>query len=362
MENYDYVVLIDENGQPYIAHSFKSRVSSGWGKVKGAGKRAYGAARTAGSKAHKYLLKVGQGVKAKYAYSPEEVDALLGRGKRAVKNAGEKISSGAKKAGAAVKRAGIKAADKLGVDDRIRANKTNEMFQNNKNTQTFIAKQDAKEAYEATPLGKAEGFLKRAGDIAKRYGSMTLGAIKTAPGRVKEAADKAADKLGVDERYRLKNAEDLVRSFKEGIDKGEKPTASTLKGAYDYLATARKDYADTPLGKAEGAARKAGAAAKAAANKIDETIDTARQNAADRREASRKAKYAASRMGDSEAGQTRADSRTTKAVMNYNNALKEYNKVQNTGGEDEASAYWALVAAEREYERITGQKPPKRGK
>lgn len=64
----DYVVLFDENGKPYVAHSAQGSVNSG--------------VRTVGKATHKYLLKVGEGAKARYAYTKEEVDALLGRGKR----------------------------------------------------------------------------------------------------------------------------------------------------------------------------------------------------------------------------------------------------------------------------------------
>ena len=335
MEYRDYVILFDENGQPYIAHSWKSA----WGKVKSGAKRAYGAAKSGGSKAHKYLMKVGKGAKAKYAYTKEEVDALLGRGKRAASKAMTGIKSGAD----AVKRAGIKAADKLGVDDRIRANKTNEIFQNNKNTQTFIAKQDAKEAYEATPLGKAEGFLKRAGDVAKRYGSMTLGAIKSTPGKV-------ADKLGFDERQRLKEAEEATENDKYNPRR------------YHERAAARAEYENTALGKAEGAARKAGAAAKAAAGKVKDAAKDAAREGSEKLSSRRASKMAERGVGSAAmAAQVAGTNKDhSKAISDYNTALKEYNKVKNTMGEDHDSAYWALVAAEREYERVTGRKPPKK--
>ena len=345
MEYRDYVILFDENGQPYIAHSWKSA----WGKVKSGAKRAYGAARSGGSKAHKYLMKVGEGAKAKYAYTKEEVDALLGRGRRAAskamagaKSAAGKASSGIKSGADAVKRAGIKAADKLGVDDRIRANKTNEIFQNNKNAQTFIAKQDAKEAYEATPLGKAEGFLKRAGDIAKRYGSMTLGAIKSTPGKV-------ADKLGFDERQRLKEAEEATENDKYNPRR------------YHERAAARAEYENTALGKAEGAARKAGAAAKAAAGKVKDAAKDAARETSEKLSSRRASQMAKRGVGSAAmAAQVAGTNKDhSKAISDYNTALKEYNKVKNTIGEDHDSAYWALVAAEREYERVTGRKPPK---
>ena len=50
----DYIIMIDQNGQPYIEHSW----ADVWKK-----------------KAHKYLLKIGEGAKARYFYTQAEIDA-----------------------------------------------------------------------------------------------------------------------------------------------------------------------------------------------------------------------------------------------------------------------------------------------
>lgn len=63
----DYVVLFDENGQPYIAHA--------WGK----------------GTAHKYIEKWGEGAKARYFYTKQELEAALGRGREAVSRAADKV-------------------------------------------------------------------------------------------------------------------------------------------------------------------------------------------------------------------------------------------------------------------------------
>ena len=52
----DYIIVYDENGQAYIEHAFWNRK----GQTK---------------KNHKYLLKIGEGVKARYFYTKAEVDA-----------------------------------------------------------------------------------------------------------------------------------------------------------------------------------------------------------------------------------------------------------------------------------------------
>ena len=62
MEYRDYIILIDENGQPYIAHGW-------WDGAKSGAKKVFSGIKNAGSTAHKYLLKVGEGAKAQYAFS-----------------------------------------------------------------------------------------------------------------------------------------------------------------------------------------------------------------------------------------------------------------------------------------------------
>lgn len=61
----DYIVAIDEYGQPYIAHALKN---------------------------HKYLMKIGEGTKARYLYTQAEVSAYLQGLKRNVTGKAESIN------------------------------------------------------------------------------------------------------------------------------------------------------------------------------------------------------------------------------------------------------------------------------
>ena len=70
----DYILLIDEAGQPYIAHGLWSSAKS---VAKKAGSAVKSTATSAGRSAHKYLMKVGEGAKARYFYTKAEIDALL---------------------------------------------------------------------------------------------------------------------------------------------------------------------------------------------------------------------------------------------------------------------------------------------
>ena len=79
MYNNDYIIAVDENGQPYIAHAY---ATDGKGENYGRGVQN---ARTLGGKLHAYLQKVKTKTgKWRYLYTPEEVAAL---GRRAAKRA-----------------------------------------------------------------------------------------------------------------------------------------------------------------------------------------------------------------------------------------------------------------------------------
>lgn len=114
-----YSILIDENGQPYIAHSLWERVKSGAGKaastVKVAGTKASSAAKSASSRAHKYIEKIGEGAKARYFYTQEELRAFYDRGKAAASSTADKAKSAAKSGRKALKIAKDRAEDLIGV-------------------------------------------------------------------------------------------------------------------------------------------------------------------------------------------------------------------------------------------------------
>lgn len=89
MNNGDYVILIDENGQPYIAHSVFTK--------------ARDAAKSAARSAHKYVAKIGEGAKARYFYTQEELKAFYNRGKAAAGKAAEAVRGAATKAATTAK-------------------------------------------------------------------------------------------------------------------------------------------------------------------------------------------------------------------------------------------------------------------
>lgn len=68
----DYIVLVDESGKPYIAHALTSvggsSKSKGFGKGRGWRENV------------KYIAKWGEGAKAKYFYTREQLEAAMHQG------------------------------------------------------------------------------------------------------------------------------------------------------------------------------------------------------------------------------------------------------------------------------------------
>ena len=195
----DYVILIDSFGQPYIAHSIGSRFKSAAGKVK-SGVKSAGEGMGRGWRAStKYLLKVGEGAKAQYAYTQAEVDRLMGRGRQAAGAAAEKV----------------------------------------KQTATNAA-QKGRDAL-STAGSKAKDYSARASSAISRHGSETLKSVKDYASR---AVDKAKDIAGVDERERRDKAWDNLGSR---ID----TSSEKSRDAWKDFEKARSEYLKTPLGKIE---------------------------------------------------------------------------------------------------------------
>ena len=157
MNDNDYIVMIDENGQPYLAHAFgdsvKNFASTMNRKIRnnvGKGSRA--------SKDHKYLMRVDNYFapgKHLYLYTQDEVNAYMGRNGN---KAGSRTLSN-------------RIRDKLGWDERsarddARANADSSIG-------AGIRYKAAQDAYNKTALGKLE-------NLGNRVKKTTLGAIRGA--------------------------------------------------------------------------------------------------------------------------------------------------------------------------------------
>ena len=316
MKYSDYIVTIDENGQPYIEH-----VS--WGGVKSSVKGA-------ANRAHKYLLKVGEGAKAQYAYTKEEVDRLLGRGRQKVKDvtgatAKEKrdkayadMVRSSRDAGRAQTRAASSAVNVAKLDsvrreaiEQKQAARVNALSAINNNYNAGITDNHAKAA-----LRDAGRDYQNAKDNASKW--ITTNKDYEALDAAKEKYDRALD----DRRRAMSERKIAEKEEKEAISKYdhaehdvvpkanatiradqkakdaaddadyEKRWADYYKRQYEQ---ASEDYSKTPLAKVKEAASSAKDKASDAIDKVKGVASSAKDKASD---AVDKAKNAASSAKD----------------------------------------------------------------
>lgn len=160
MNQNDYVILFDENGQPYIAHA-------GW--LDNAKNVITNAAQQVANKAkgvgrgvrqnHKYILKVFENGKTRYFYKQEEVKAYYEAKKRGIKNAAEYAQNAASKAGNAAKSAfreatGQAARERMDEAANRRDTEAANMQANKQNLE--ISRSNAQSARQATREAEAE--------------------------------------------------------------------------------------------------------------------------------------------------------------------------------------------------------------
>lgn len=202
MYDNDYIVLIDENGQPYIAHDWRDRIRS-------APAAARNAVRTAGRRAVKYIEKIGN----RYFYDADELKAYY-----------ENLRKGAKR--------------------------------------TYeTAKNKATSAYKSAKKGISTG-IDRAQDIAKKAYSGAKDASKKAIEKAKiayEAAKSTFKKYGEMAYSAIDNATDEIGDR-------AKVAAKTISEYADTKLDDIKDFAVDTYVDARNTARDAGGRVKEAAS------------------------------------------------------------------------------------------------
>jgi hypothetical protein len=209
MYNNDYIVMIDENGQPFIAHAFGDKAKAAWGSLSG--------------RAVKYKDKlIGPNGKVRYIY-----DEVVGNNaKRSYETAQKNYWASKNKYG-----------PNKGEGSRTRG------------LREAVEASQAK--YERTLRGRAEKLGKqvrsksrRAKITMQKYGRKTLSSIKDAPDRIK-------DKLGYDEREAYQKA--LTR-YRNERRQGKPQTEAQREGHWQtgkQLDAAKEAYDKTTLAKIE---------------------------------------------------------------------------------------------------------------
>ena len=313
-EYSDYVILIDENGQPYIAHSIFSNA-----RQKGA----------------KYIQKIKDGAKTRYFYTKAELEAYYNKGKQATKEAASKAKSVTReitgkaakdrldaaqkdyryksltdkatsyllntnldKRDAAVAKGDNKSAEKYQkeadkwfdkrwhteLNDPETAYKTGQIYTRegtyDKRVDAYSDYRKAITEYEKTPLAKIEkaaDVINRGKDIVKEYASDKIAQIK--------------DILGYDEKQRYEDARDywdrtinltrpdnLVRRTEDGAIDNEANSKQQRDAAMD-LESRKIEYYNTPIGKIPEAREKINTAYDRAYNRVTDKIDEIRSSA-----------------------------------------------------------------------------------
>lgn len=241
MYDNDYIVLIDENDQPYIAHAWRDWVQS----APAAGKNA---ARTAGRRAVKYIEKIGD----RYFYTQDELKAyynnMRGAVSNAAKNASGRVGNAVNNTRNAVnrvaRRATEKARDALGYDefdryerawDRTAAAK--QRAEANPNSAYAQAEKDRAEAAEArahdeylrTPLGRAR-------DVASRIQEMG-DSVKDVASRAREAGNNVKDTVGTAVNNTINRAKERkeIADTSNWIKKNAKTKGISEEESYNQL-------------------------------------------------------------------------------------------------------------------------------
>lgn len=259
----DYVILVDENGQPYIAH----------------GERYQRFRNALKNRAHKYLEKFPNLYRAgatAYAYTEDQV--------RQMRNYAR---TGGRKAVAAAKRAGRYIDDHdAGLTERIQAGRLSRKAKRvgkkdrdageAMNAEASRLRRQAKSEYESSGA-------KKAADTVKKYGSTSLNAVKNAGKKAARYIDdhdagltealearrlssksKIASRKGYNDDatdYSLRAAELRNQSREEYNNSGVKKAVDKARTAGNKASTAVK-----------GAGTKAGGSVKNAVNKARTTI------------------------------------------------------------------------------------------
>ena len=149
----DYFIGVDRDGQPYIAHA--------WGRANGA---------------HKYIAKIGEGAKARYFYTQEELRAFQQGGRQKAQNAVNK------------------AKDKVGINQRSQFKNAQNTAMKTGHGSDWDKANDARSAYEKTALGKAENKLYKTKSKVENKAWDAVNKAKTTTDRMKEEFRKKDNK------------------------------------------------------------------------------------------------------------------------------------------------------------------------
>lgn len=199
----DYIIAVDRDGQPYIAHA--------WGR--GANGQ------------HKYIAKIGEGAKARYFYTQEQLRAFQQGARQGAQNAANKAKEKASDAVGRVRENSVL----LNVGNQYRAAKG--AYQNSKSSDPQTAKWGKKGYDDNNTLG----------------------------GKVYKAQQKVKDKVkstkkDVKEKVYINSGafnRDYAINAKRDFDYARNVKASNANELRENWERSMRSYNNTPLGKLE---------------------------------------------------------------------------------------------------------------
>lgn len=245
--NDDYMILVNEDGQPFIAHAgIVSNAASGVGR----GVR----------QSHKYIMKIGEGLKARYFYTQDEIRAyqqeMARKAKGTTEQVKDKVQSTTNRMKEELRKKKEDAKDKLGFDERERA------VQSREKTRKANEKEEAAKRREEAAFDEERKFFSDDSVYAKKsWDELTRGE--------QARAEKVFDKSDTASRARYK-AENAAREARIENKKLEADLDKTLVGKAENVVNKVKDASDK---------------VKSTADKLQSTTDRMREDLRKRKEA-----------------------------------------------------------------------------
>jgi len=255
MTDNDYVILVDENGTPYIAHAFGDRFKTMMDRRKN----------------HKYIQRFdnywGPGKHA-YAYTNAEVK-LYSAGRRAKKA----VKDTARKAGRFVD------AHDAGLTERMQANRLNRKAKKAESQgKSGAAAQYRREAERLQSESRQEydrSGVKKAGDTIRKYGSTSMNAIRKTGKKVGEFVDE--HDAGLTEAIEARSAR---RKKNRAIKTGNTLGISAYSAQEARLREqSRREFEESGIGKAKNSVKNAGKSAVEAVKATSGNVKTVFNNA-----------------------------------------------------------------------------------
>lgn len=185
MNPHDYIISVNENGEPYLEHALFGKGGQ--------------------KKDHKYYARAQDKGRWRYFYSPEEFRIWQSGGSKKKVSNTDKMRSAFKQLKETGRKAVDAAADKLGVDER----------QALQNANRFNRARRQK-AYDETPLGKAENAADRISEQVSSKVDELGNKLKTKSERMREEFRKKASQVANDAKEKVKDkVQEKVDDVKE---------------------------------------------------------------------------------------------------------------------------------------------------